>query len=90
MESVVFCSKCGSSQVDIKCWTDEHTAIFRCSNCGNETQVQGFTLGKADVGEKAMAEALQSMAIYNKYDGGMELWIRSIKRRAMERGKDNG
>ena len=63
--AVVFCAKCHSNRVDVARWRDAETAVFRCSSCGHEGEVSGFTIGRATraaVGP-ALVEAVQDMAL---------------------------
>lgn len=63
--AVVFCAKCQSNRVDVARWRDAETAVFRCSSCGHEGEVSGFTIGRAmraPVGP-ALVEAVQDMTL---------------------------
>lgn len=62
---VVFCAKCHSNRVDVLRWESGGTSVFRCSACGHEGQVHGFTIGRAfgpDAGPM-LVMAVQDMAL---------------------------
>lgn len=44
--TVVFCLKCGSPNVDINHWVGADALVLRCSNCGDASEVRGFTFGR--------------------------------------------
>lgn len=46
MFSVIFCSRCGSTLVDVAFWKDTRTATIRCCDCHQSTTLTGFTLGR--------------------------------------------
>jgi hypothetical protein len=56
--SILFCDACGSERVDAAgskgARRREHR--FRCFDCGAESTVTGFTLGRAEVTEEALRE----------------------------------
>jgi predicted RNA-binding Zn-ribbon protein involved in translation (DUF1610 family) len=89
MTSIVFCRQCGSSNVDIRGWEDENTAIFRCSDCGNESLVTGFTTGRINLMRETIADAAQDIAIYDKYNTGVKLWLDAL-RKAIRGNNSNG
>ena len=44
--TICFCTKCGGSALDVNHWVEPGVAVFRCYDCGNESPVRGFTLGR--------------------------------------------
>lgn len=43
---VVLCAQCGSHQVDVNGWVSQQRCVFRCSACGHQATVSGFTVGR--------------------------------------------
>lgn len=61
--SIMFCGRCGSGLVDVRCWHSESVAVLRCSACHHESEVIGFTIGRATgVPAKVVNEARDDMA----------------------------
>ncbi len=60
--AMMICRKCGSLKVDVKCWIDRVTCIVRCTNCDNEAELRGFTLGRIGIGGEMQSEALSDAA----------------------------
>lgn len=44
--AVLLCARCGSHQVDVRCWRSERVAVLRCAACDHESTVSGFTVGR--------------------------------------------
>lgn len=62
MPAIIFC-QCGSDKVDVRYWMDKQTARIRCAECGNESQLTGFTLGRFGYGSASIAEAKADKAV---------------------------
>lgn len=61
--ALVFCGRCCSGLVDVRFWQTEVTAVFRCTGCGHESVVEGFTIGRAyDLPAVVMRDARADMA----------------------------
>lgn len=63
MSAVIFCLRCGSHNVDVNSWRDRQTAEIRCSGCGNEQQLRGFTLGRTNLPENLLLQAAGDIAL---------------------------
>lgn len=58
--AVIFCTRCKSNRVDVS-----SNARFRCSSCGHEAVVDGFTIGRV-TGDKAvpgLTEAVKDVTV---------------------------
>jgi len=62
--AMMFCDRCGSEKVDVSGVAGTETREFRirCFNCSHESKIKGFTLGRADVSEQTLREALGGRA----------------------------
>lgn len=58
---VVFCFECGSHKVDVNHW-ECGRAVIVCYNCGNRGELDGFTLGRAEIPFRALSEARDDAA----------------------------
>lgn len=59
---IVFCTYCGSHRIDVNGWHNGQ-AQFRCYQCGNETMVSGFTIGRWDnEPQGVLPEAIKDLA----------------------------
>jgi ribosomal protein S27E len=63
--TVVLCSSCGSHLVDVRGWRTLDVAVLRCSACGHESTVSGFTVGRVYQGDESamVAEAIGDAAL---------------------------
>ncbi len=59
--AVCFCL-CGSAHCDVIGWANSRTARFRCSDCGSEATVEGFTIGRTFLHPSLLKEAKQDAA----------------------------
>jgi hypothetical protein len=68
--AVIFCMSCASPVIDVSMWHDNRTPGLKCSSCGHEGTLSGFTLGRplaADLGaileteDAAASDAAQSL-----------------------------
>jgi len=60
--AVAVCRKCGSLKIDVCYWKDRQTCVVRCTDCGNEADLQGFTLGRIDINSRQWGEVLEDAA----------------------------
>jgi hypothetical protein len=44
--AVIFCMSCASPVIDVSTWRDNRTTVIKCSSCGHEGTLTGFTLGR--------------------------------------------
>jgi hypothetical protein len=60
--AVAVCCKCGSLKIDVRYWKDRQTCVVRCAECGNEADLQGFTLGRVNINNQQRCEVLEDAA----------------------------
>jgi len=64
--ALVFCSCCGGNSVDVIGWTSPSSARFHCHGCGNESVVEGFTVGRfygpASISKDVVRQAARDLA----------------------------
>ncbi len=65
--SVIFCRRCGSRYVEIKEWKSG-SALVHCRTCGNNTELNGFTLGRCQVTKKELDIARNTSAGVNEFE----------------------
>jgi hypothetical protein len=57
--SIVFCDRCGSERVDVASLSQGSVREFRfrCYECKAESDILGFTIGRAETPEPSVKEA---------------------------------
>jgi len=62
--SIVFCDRCGSERVDVASLREGNVREFRfrCYDCNSESDVRGFTIGRAETPEPSVKEARSGRA----------------------------
>ena len=62
--SILFCDQCGAERADVAGFKGTTKRVFtvRCFACGHESDVKGFTLGRAEVPEQTLREARSGRA----------------------------
>lgn len=63
--TTLFCLRCGSSYIDVNGWESLDTAILECTECGHESALQGFSVGRVHLDRKTFAAAAADVAINN-------------------------
>lgn len=58
--------ECGSSLVDVNGWELPKKAVIQCSECGNETTLIGFSLGRTHIQGGPYKHAANDVAIYGR------------------------
>lgn len=76
MSAFIFCIRCSGTAIDVIGWGQgeaRRTATIRCSDCGNEDHIKGFTLGRVqfdleDEKDRALLPALNDLLDMAKGD----------------------
>jgi len=64
--SAIFCLECGSSLVDVNGWELPRKAVIQCAECGNETTIKGFSLGRTHIHAEPYIHAANDVAVYGR------------------------
>lgn len=62
---VLFCTECGSALVDVNSWCGPDEVIIECADCGHESIITGFTVGKVHVPSRTFEIASKDVAVYH-------------------------
>ncbi|MBN1531263.1 MAG: hypothetical protein JXA20_01240 [Spirochaetes bacterium] len=66
--SVIFCKRCGSRYVDISEWSERGRVIFHCRSCDYREEVIGFTLGRANISNRELQQARDTVPKKGSYE----------------------
>lgn len=72
--------ECGSSLVDVNGWELPRKAVIHCSECGNETTLRGFSLGRTHIQVEPYMHAANDVAIYGRNPNIVKLILDKAKK----------